>query len=408
MYLSQFLYPHSNFPVLLVLHVMHLLNTTTLELTTHNDDDNIPRYAVLSYRWGTDADEVTYAQYISGQGTDTAGHRKIVNCCALARSRGIEYAWIDTCCIDKRDSAELAEAINSMYAWYANAAECYTYLADIGGANNTTTTNGNSPPPKPLEHSDWFTRGWTLQELLAPRRMIFFNAAWQLIGDKAELSPVIAQRTGISAVYLQSPAEVSTRASVAQKMSWAAGRRTRKKEDRAYSLLGLFGINMPLLYGEGGSKAFLRLQQEIVRTINDETLFAWIAPDRPLGGMLAESPDDFVQAGDVFRIDLGPQQRPPYTFGNKGLEFQVFQPRPHVGSSKLLSHIVFGDPEASITLGCYKGRPDRVVSIELEQHGHSWKRRNCQAYRFKKKFRDPTGFSLRAVSEIPHVYYVTQ
>ena len=330
-----------------------------------------------------------------------------MECCELARSRDppIEYVWIDTCCIDKRDSAELAESINSMYTWYGNAQECYAYLADVGV---TISRNGKTLPAKTLDQSDWFTRGWTLQELLAPQRVDFYNAEWQHIGDKLELLPVISQRTGIARAYLRNPADIY-RASVAQKMSWAAGRRTRKKEDRAYSLLGLFGINMPPLYGEG-NKAFLRLQQEIVRSINDESLFAWIS-NKSFSGMLADSPDNFAHAGDIVKIDLGAQQRPPYTFGNKGLEFQVFQRQPTLNwnHAKFFAQILYGDPETSVKLGCYKGRPDQVVTIELVKQGHSWKRRNCQAYYFKSYFRDPTPTStIFGKCDVQYTYYVTQ
>ena len=259
--------------------------------------DDVPEYAILSHRWGND--EVAYKELRKGRAIDGAGLQKIADFCSLAASRGFEWAWIDTCCIDKRSSAELTEAINSMYRWYQDATECYVHLADIGKGSNLK-----------FGDSEWFRRGWTLQELIAPRTMYFYDDKWQYLGDKESLASHISIETGIPLVDLAISKRLghSEISSVATKMSWAARRRTSRAEDRAYSLMGLFGVNMPLLYGEGGERAFLRLQLEILKTTPDESIFAFeIPPDhrQVAYSMLAPSPDFFRNAWDVVCYPYG-------------------------------------------------------------------------------------------------------
>lgn len=172
--------------------------------------------------------------------------------------------WIDSCCIDKSSSAELSEAINSMFKWYQRAHVCYIYLSDVRSNQNPHSW------PSDFRNSQWFTRGWTLQELLAPEFVEFFDQNWNEIGSKSSLQDLVSTITGISVEHLGN----FRPASVAQKMAWASRRKTKRVEDEAYSLLGLFGVNMPPLYGEG-QNAFFRLQLEILKQINDESLFAW-------------------------------------------------------------------------------------------------------------------------------------
>ncbi|RYP01527.1 hypothetical protein DL764_006193 [Monosporascus ibericus] len=168
------------------------------------------------------------------------------------------------CCIDKASSAELTEAINSMFRWYRNAEICYAYLSDIPSAKRIH---------QKLERSRWFTRGWTLQELIAPAEVVFYSMDWDHVGTKSELSASISSITKIDASFLDSKNLMS--ASVAQRMSWAAHRETSRPEDIAYCLLGIFDINMPLIYGEG-MKAFQRLQEEIIESYPmDYSFFAW-------------------------------------------------------------------------------------------------------------------------------------
>ncbi len=246
------------------------------------------------------------------------GFSKIDKCCALARSDGWEYVWIDNCCIDQKSSAELSEAINSMYRWYKDAVVCYAYLADISVSVGRTDS-----PRKKLRESRWFTRGWTLQELLAPKFMTFYDRDWIDVGTKHSLQHLISDTTGIDTDYLFDAGP----ASAAAKMSWASSRETTRPEDIAYSLLGLFDVNMPLLYGEGATKAFERLQHEIIRARADESIFAWLMPlhhNGPIyGGMLAPSPEYFSRSGNIVRIGLPGFYGPRLTLRTSGISLEL-------------------------------------------------------------------------------------
>ena len=165
---------------------------------------------------------------------------------------------------DKSSSAELSEAINSMYRWNKGAKVCYTYLADM------TLTDVNMAKSA-LRNCRWFSRGWTLQELIAPSWLILFDANWSMIGTKYSLRKELSQITGIDQGVISGESLRNT--SVAQKMSWASERTTTRVEDMAYSLLGIFGVFMPILYGEG-QNAFKRLQLEIIASSSDHSIFA--------------------------------------------------------------------------------------------------------------------------------------
>ena len=256
---------------------MWLLNVHTRELEPFQGSDT-PSYAILSHRWNDD--EPTFKDVQKRRCLDRKGYQKVDLCCKQATLHGYKYVWIDTCCIDKRSSAELSEAVNSMYNWYLNAAICYVYLSDV------TTESDN------WIRSQWFTRGWTLQELLAPRKVEFYDSSWNYLGNKNEDWLEIGRRTGIPSKALKLHF-CPTNFSIAQRMSWAAGRITTRPEDRAYSLLGIFDVNMPLLYGEGERKAFYRLQEEIMKTSTDSSVFAWSRSPDPSFGMLAGSPGSF-------------------------------------------------------------------------------------------------------------------
>lgn len=217
----------------------------------------------------------------------------MVKSCSLARSQGYQWIWIDTCCIDKSSSAELSEAINSMYCWYERAAVCYAYLVDVPPRNPKTATKKTSEIVSELGRSRWFTRGWTLQELVAPANLEFYDAGWNLIDTKASLASALEKITTIPAGLFSGAwhhlcaggmAQQSLQLlSVAQRLSWAASRQTTRPEDIAYCLMGLFGAHMPLLYGEGQEKAFVRLQAEIALNTNDQSLFAWGSWHEPDG-----------------------------------------------------------------------------------------------------------------------------
>lgn len=230
---------------------MRLLNAFTL--TFHEfEGSNIPSYAILSHRW--ENDEVTYQDMKTGLDhvKRKAGFFKIEECSDQAVKDDLQYVWIDTCCIDKTSSAELTEAINSMYQWYQNSEVCYAYLSDVLSKYENIEQQ--------VAGSKWWTRGWTLQELIAPPKLVFFGkgaVGWVNIGDKTSLVDFINQITGIDEEVLHGM-DVG-HCSIAMRMSWAASRVTTRVEDLSYCLLGIFGVNMPLLYGEG-KRAFLRLQ----------------------------------------------------------------------------------------------------------------------------------------------------
>ena len=192
---------------------------------------------------------------------------KIRDSCAQALKDGFDIIWIDSCCIDKTSSAELSEAINSMYAWYAASTVCYAFLHDVNADEDPR------PPRSTFRRSVWFTRGWTLQELIAPTIVILFASDWRVIGGKHGLALVIEETSGIDRAALTNERPLHS-FTVAQRMFWASTRVTTRKEDEAYCLMGLFDVNMPTIYGEG-DKAFLRLQEEILKTIPDQTIFIW-------------------------------------------------------------------------------------------------------------------------------------
>ncbi|KAI1458975.1 vegetative incompatibility protein HET-E-1 [Annulohypoxylon moriforme] len=239
------------------------------ELTKDLAADELPRYAILSHTWLTNSDgEVTFDDLTQGNTeSKPAGYAKIQFCGEQAAKDGLKYFWLDTCCINRDSSAELQEAITTMFAWYRNATRCYAYLTDV--SVNSLEAFGDIiddhlPTTRPWEsafrRSRWFTRGWTLQELLAPPSVEFFSSEGIRLGDKKSLQSVVHEITGIPYEALRG--DSVTNFTVDQRLSWAANRQTKRKEDRAYCLLGIFNIFMPLLYGEG-DYAFERLRQEI-------------------------------------------------------------------------------------------------------------------------------------------------
>ncbi|KAI0113610.1 HET-domain-containing protein [Nemania sp. FL0031] len=281
---------------------MRLINTHTLELEEFLDDA-VPPYAILSHTWGSDFEELTYQNVLQREiDKPGVGSVKIQGCCRQAEKDGYDYCWIDTCCIDKTNLVELSEAINSMFRWYRKAAICYAYLADVSNDDSRQEQRIK------LRSSRWFRRGWTLQELIAPKVVQFYNFDWYPLGTKAALCSILYQITGVPHRYLRGIADVQT-ASVAQRMSWAAQRETKRREDLAYCLLGIFDVTMPLLYGEGGEQAFFRLQEQIMKKTRDDSLLAWgvngpdythtVVAGVEAGRILATSPSDFANSGQI-------------------------------------------------------------------------------------------------------------
>ena len=265
---------------------MRFLNTSTLRFESVPDSElhlEGNKYAILSHRWGKEEDEISFKNIRSSREiSDKKGFAKLKGFCDLASLADCRYAWMDTCCINKGDSAELGEAINSMYRWYHGSKICIVYLEDV--------------PRRQMADSEWFDRGWTLQELISPKDVSFFDHDWNPLGTKSELLPMLSDKTGIPQSVLNHTTKLSSW-SIAQRMSWAAKRITTRVEDRAYSLMGLFAVNMPMIYGER-EKAFLRLQQHIIQQTKDESVFAWDfdpTDDASIySGLFAPSPSSFV------------------------------------------------------------------------------------------------------------------
>lgn len=232
-------------------------------LTQPDLDDGsspIPPYAVLSHTWGPDAEELSLRDLVDGAGKAKAGYDKLRFCAHQARRDGLTHFWIDTCCIDKSNSAELTEALNSMFRWYRRAERCYVFLPDVASPS--------SPEPwiPSFRASRWFTRGWTLQELIAPSTVQFFAKDGSLLGDKHSLLPLVAEITGIAeaAITAEEPLDAF---SLQERFRWAETRQTKREEDWAYSLLGIFGVFIPPIYGEGRQNAERRLRNEIRATL---------------------------------------------------------------------------------------------------------------------------------------------
>jgi Heterokaryon incompatibility protein (HET) len=238
------------------MRLLHYNNDGNFSLTTFFADKIPPKYAILSHTW--EAEEVTFEDLQNGTGIKKAGYQKIRFCGEQAKSDGLQYFWVDTCCIDKSSSAELTEAINSMFRWYRKATKCYVYLPDV---LRLALKNDSLAWESAVRDSKWFTRGWTLQELIAPTSVEFFSKEGDLLGDKSTLERHICEITGIPAKALRGGR--LSEFSIAERMSWVGRRKTTCEEDQAYSLLGIFDISMPVIYGEGREKALRRLQEEI-------------------------------------------------------------------------------------------------------------------------------------------------
>ncbi|RMZ09683.1 hypothetical protein D0860_04139 [Hortaea werneckii] len=337
---------------------MLLLNARTYALKFFHTAKSAPPYAILSHTW--EDDEVLFKDMDDLESAKAkSGWQKIEYICRQALEDGLEWAWVDTCCIDKSSSAELSEAINSMFKWYECSTVCYVYLCDLTMAvalrddapmvstwleratqmtpvrpgpfvrtlhaseslwqgqeayfkEATSQTmsamrdddEGMSRPCNELDISlidtlgafssvKWWSRGWTLQELLAPRNVVFMDQHWQQVARLPEIVATVSTISSVDVEVLLKTAPLQSRC-IAERLSWASKRSTTREEDTAYALLGIFDTNMPLLYGEGG-RAFKRLQEAILLRSNDLSIYAWLTP-RPSYDhtMFAASPSYFV------------------------------------------------------------------------------------------------------------------
>jgi hypothetical protein len=271
------------------MRLLHIDESGNFSLVERVGND-IPRYAILSHTWGPDEEEVTFKDMIDGTGKNKAGYSKIQFCGEQAAKDNLRFFWVDTCCIDKSSSAELSEAINSMFQWYHKADKCYVHLTDVSASGSVRTWK------LVFQNSRWFTRGWTLQELLAPTSVEFFSVEGERLGDKFSLVKEIHDATGISTQALQgSPLPEF---SVDERMSWTESRKTKREEDAAYSLLGIFDVYMPLIYGEGQKKAFIRLRKNIDESLKDQP------PVKPLPSSTVpfRRDDDFISRDSLDKI----------------------------------------------------------------------------------------------------------
>lgn len=308
-----------------------LINTATCQI---EKDVPVETYAILSHHWAGD-DEIKFNTLRPG---DLQRSKKIRGAIEIAKAANYPYIWIDSVCMDKSNAVETSTNINSMFDYYQNAEVCITYLSDV----DTTKTRLRKfeKDTDARQNSVWFTRGWTLQELLASPYMWFYDKNWQFIADKEDESvkKELQAATKIDPSFLNGDLAFRS-ASVATRMSWMAGRTTTRTEDIAYSMLGILGISMEPQYGEG-VRAFLRLQKTLLDGDKDESIFAWTWNKVGLGcysslaetpwvpnswGLLAPSPDCFAESANVILPAKKSREEREYTWVQNGVQFKVPQ-----------------------------------------------------------------------------------
>ncbi|KAK5711194.1 hypothetical protein LTR17_018542 [Elasticomyces elasticus] len=346
---------------------MRLINIDTLE-SAEFYDDAIPAYAILSHRWTTD--ELTYADFRKGRRKESIGyekvlrlqevthrynawleHRKVefapeaVHEVRMLTDQPLKYMWLDTCCIDKRSSAELSEAINSMYSYYSKAQICFAHLADVHATENIDHLSPEME--RMMQESVWFTRGWTLQEMIAPGRILFCDEKWTFFAHKCRnvslyerkhqcnelpttchVNKILAEITGVAPAVIDSERAGSSALEI---FGWASRRTTSRVEDMSYCLLGLLGINMPLLYGEG-QLAFRRLQEQIIVNTSDESFFAFRSgkPYQQTAPILAKTLREFVSFSNWEHLPSRTSELRPTTSSTKILNNGTLQLRTRV------------------------------------------------------------------------------
>lgn len=233
-------------------------NRGELCLTEDLSNEEIPCYAILSHTWGNEGDEIKLQELNEGLDKSKTGYKKLQLCGEQARKDRLDHFWVDTCCIDKTSSSDLSKNLNLMFRYYQNSSKCYVYLSDV----KTTKSE------QEFTESRWFTRGWTLQELLAPRTVEFFSCEWQYLGSRATLETWIQRTTQVPLDALRG-ADLSN-FDQDERMRWTIGRATKEKEDKAYCLMGIFGVSMAPRYGEGENAALARLKNKIRKSLKRE------------------------------------------------------------------------------------------------------------------------------------------
>lgn len=371
---------------------MRLLNTRTGRFHWFNNLHEV-RYAILSHVWSQDGEQ-SFQELLVIQQQDMMARQadptrpldaillmaspKIREACTLALAHGFHYIWIDSCCIDKSSSPELSEAIISMYSWYANSTVCFAFLHDVDGNEDPFLDRST------FRESRWFTRGWTLQELIAPSTVTFVSSSWRPLGTKATFSGLIKEITNIDEGILLQSMPLSA-VSVARRMSWASGRVTSRKEDEAYCLMGIFDVQIPVLYGEG-VRAFIRLQEEILKRISDQSIFLWerTLAFRPWERQLGFEDRYFAESGIHFRYDalLSPA---PALFSHSGdvqsiklqtlaqrLQLPIFHPIDAVTPSGLHTSfpVVALGPRLSLAILACEDQSRRLLALVLRRSRH--------------------------------------
>ena len=381
---------------------MRLIDTRSFEIRQLDELKRLEKdgeYAIVSHRWNDkDEDVFEKLEILHRKERDTRQDKqaeqvkklletsndesisKIRFACREARRDNIPYVWIDTCCIDKRDLRELSQAINSMFRWYKEARVCYTYLSDVR----------INYPADEFKKSVWFTRGWTLQELLAPRQLRFFDLNWNRLGTKETMVSQIHEATNIKPQYLNGD---FTGACIAEKMSCASARTTKIRDDMAYSMLGIFGITMDVRYGEE-EDAFLRLEENLVEKTRDESIFAWTIPPSlkgglstwPALGLLAPWPSCFSDSGSL-TIESGeykPRSDVGYSITKKGVEFAIPMLFPDSGNGTDWNNARNGlRRNYKLGLNCWTVGPNSgghvIIHLKRESKHGQWQRINLDS-----------------------------
>ncbi|KAK3656386.1 hypothetical protein LTR56_003088 [Elasticomyces elasticus] len=343
---------------------LRLINVRTLRLKQVHG--KAPQYAIMSHTWGEE--EISFQEWENGGSAVTLkeGYLKVVNACKQAERDGFEWLWADSVCIDKTNNSELAESIQCMYAWYHNAEVCYALLSDVDGAQTLTgsvepadvecrSSVSSADRVQQFRESRYFTRGWTLQETIAPRKLVFYSKDWTLFDALDDPIPAVSQITKIPEAVLRHEKKLSE-CTFAQRLSWASDRETKRVEDQAYSLLGTLDVVMPPHYGEG-SKAFLRLQKVLLSEEGGMTVLAWDSSHELAQSacLLAPSLACFRESGDI-EAELSSLTTAEYSFTNIGLSgyFPVIL-RPTTAGEHILT-----------PLHCYrKGKPHEILALSL-------------------------------------------
>lgn len=315
---------------------MRLLHARTRELKDFCAEDT-PDYAILSHTWGDN--EVTASDISDGLYSGKEVYWRKINCaCKQALEDHLEWLWVDTCCLRRDDAIELDTAIHSMFEWYRDASVCYVYLPDVPSRPEESDvgygedTEDPEAPDSSFRRSRWFSRGWTLLELLAPRELRYYSSSWGFLGSSKTLSTLTRQ----VAAMAQTPETLELlleSSSVSQVMSWASGRQTSTPEDLPYCLSGIFGARIPISYGEGADQAFLKLQRWLIENRNDQSVLAWgyngseRSDDKDmaaLSSVLARTPADFSGCGSISPCKAWKEKEPPFVgFTSEGMRMRL-------------------------------------------------------------------------------------